>query len=72
MTLITITHPFSLPEFRKSWGSRFSEWRQRVRMRRELLALSESDVRDPRWTRTAELEAEKTRCSAIELSAFGL
>jgi uncharacterized protein YjiS (DUF1127 family) len=65
MTLITISRPLSLSEIyrrqarelRKSWGSQFSEWRGRVRMRRELLALCDSDLRDIRWTR-AEVEAE--------------
>ncbi len=32
-------------------------WRRRSRLRRELLALSDSDLRDIRWTR-AEVEAE--------------
>jgi uncharacterized protein YjiS (DUF1127 family) len=32
-------------------------WRKRVRVRRELLALSDSDLHDIRWTR-AEVEAE--------------
>jgi len=65
MTLITITRPLSLSEIyrrqarelRKSWGFQFSEWRRRVCMRRELLTLSDSDLRDIRWTR-AEVEAE--------------
>jgi uncharacterized protein YjiS (DUF1127 family) len=35
----------------------FAGWRKRVRMRRELMGLSDSDLHDIRWTR-AEVEAE--------------
>ena len=34
-----------------------AEWRRRVRVRNELLTLSDGDLRDIRWTR-AEVEAE--------------
>jgi len=33
------------------------QWRRRVRMRNELMTLSDRDLRDVRWTR-AEVEAE--------------
>jgi uncharacterized protein YjiS (DUF1127 family) len=37
-----------------------AQWRRRSRVRRELLALSDSDLRDIRWTR-AEAEAENRK-----------
>jgi uncharacterized protein YjiS (DUF1127 family) len=37
-----------------------AEWRQRVRMRNELIALSDGDLRDIGWTR-AEVDAERRK-----------
>jgi uncharacterized protein YjiS (DUF1127 family) len=59
MTFITINRPLSLSEICRrqaghivtSWGSRFSEWRQRAHSRRELRQVSDADLQDIGWTR---------------------
>jgi uncharacterized protein YjiS (DUF1127 family) len=44
-------------EITKALRIQWREWRRRARTRNELITLSDSDLRDIRWTR-AEVEAE--------------
>lgn len=41
----------------KGFRDRMREWRQRVRVRNELMMLSDRDLRDLRWTRS-EVDGE--------------